>query len=576
MSAYPEYHMIPKDSQELWHVEDTASMIATSFETLAQQKNITLNFSHHTLTQRIQHVLYKVHLEQLLLFVLPKDMNFNWLHVKHLLSNQYPQINITRVSVWEIEKYHVYGYLYIPVAVNFDDLTTNDLPFTFGLEEALIQEDIIAEEDSFINGWMDQLFLFMLTEDILPTYVTYQMIDDLLLKQVLYNDELEDNSMMTDTDILSLSLDVLEERLEQLESEVDEFHWLDVDEPLSRSVSVDSIKDQEDVEDAYNGLNDHLLIDELENTFEFPEKSDSDSLINTPEVDELMTESNHQEIQDSLEKIQELLDKEAELEFKRQRKQKKEKLEELSHIPSHVKDSQEKKHLSDETLYPEQIEYFEKHELATYTKDDLIHRVLYLQESLKRASDGKSRLEITNERLEYQNKQLERQLMNYQIQRFEETPVHQQRAKDWHKKIKIPIAEYDELIQKAKLLEHIWKINQQLIGTSEKMIIQDKDKIYAFEKVQQIKNSARDLELFVMMDECKNIQERVKIKKKFLFLPARVIIQKRDYENLLEKATYYDMMHVENQVLERLLESSYDNGPKKKKKVNKQVSSSKE
>ena len=61
--------------------------------------------------------------------------------------------------------------------------------------------------------------------------------------------------------------------------------------------------------------------------------------------------------------------------------------------------------------------------------------------------------------------------------------------------------------------------------------------LFFYIKVQQIKNSARDLELFVMMDECKNIQERVKIKKKFLFLPARVIIQKRDYENLLAKAT---------------------------------------
>ncbi len=180
---------------------------------------------------------------------------------------------------------------------------------------------------------------------------------------------------------------------------------------------------------------------------------------------------------------------------------------------------------------------------------------LYFEEEIKREKDAKERMRLTKEKLEYEISRLEKKVMDSGLDLLEQEPPYVKRKEDWHKVKKIPLKEYDQLYQKAKYLEHTWTINQQLVGTTERMVIKEAEITYERERVKKIKNSAKDIELFVMMDECRMIHERVKIKKGSFFRKPFARILKGDYENIVEKAAYFDVLQSENRLLEKIIEA---------------------
>lgn len=177
----------------------------------------------------------------------------------------------------------------------------------------------------------------------------------------------------------------------------------------------------------------------------------------------------------------------------------------------------------------------------------------YFEQALKQAIDTKERMRLSKEKLEYEITRLEKKVMEGGLDLLEDLP-YVDRKENWYKLKKIPLQEYDQLYQKSKYLEYTWKVNQQLNGTTERMVFEDEKVIYEKERVKKIKESAKDIELFVMMDECQKINERVKIKKKTFWRKPVAKILTGDYENLIEKAAYFDILQSENSFLEKMIE----------------------
>lgn len=201
---------------------------------------------------------------------------------------------------------------------------------------------------------------------------------------------------------------------------------------------------------------------------------------------------------------------------------------------------------------------------------ELERQNIYFAEELKREKDAKERMRLAKEKLEHVVTRLEKQLLTSSMEFLENEPPYVERDDHWYKKITVDLRDYDQCYQKAKYLEHTWKVNQELITTSEKFTITPSKLTYERERVQKIKNSTKEIELFVMMDECRAISERVKIRKGFLFLKPRVKILKGDYDNLMEKAAYFDVLQSENQLLERIIQDQIDdehNVPKQAEKI---------
>lgn len=181
-------------------------------------------------------------------------------------------------------------------------------------------------------------------------------------------------------------------------------------------------------------------------------------------------------------------------------------------------------------------------------------QALYYEEALRRERDAKERIKVTNEKLEHLVSRLERQVMENSLDIIEGEIPYVERSEDWYRKKHIDLIEYDQLYQKAKYLEHTYQVNQRLIVISERLTIGESEMKYERERVNRLKQSPKDIELFVMMDECKMINDRVKIRQGFLWMKPRVVILSGDYENLVEKAAYFDVIQSENQMLERIID----------------------
>jgi len=192
---------------------------------------------------------------------------------------------------------------------------------------------------------------------------------------------------------------------------------------------------------------------------------------------------------------------------------------------------------------------------ATYeaTISELEKQQVYYETELKQLKDARVRMQLTNDKLNHFIAHLERQMMSSSLDVLEGDPPYVERTKDWYKKRRIPLIEYDRLYQKAKYLEHTWHLNQRLLSMSEQLAFSQLDFSYDFSRINDIRDSAKDIELFVMMDECRVINNRVKIHKGFLWRAPSVTILKNDYENLVEKAAYFDVIQAENQMLERMI-----------------------
>lgn len=195
----------------------------------------------------------------------------------------------------------------------------------------------------------------------------------------------------------------------------------------------------------------------------------------------------------------------------------------------------------------------EQYEVSTSTTD-LNKQALYYEEALRRERDSKERMRVAKDKLEHLVSRLERQVTENSLTVIEGEIPYVERKDDWYQKKHIDVLEYDQLYQKARYLEHTWQINQRLIVISERMTIDESEMKYERERVNRLKHSTKDIELFVMMDECKMINERVKVRQGFLWMKPRVTIMTADYENLVEKAAYFDVIQSENQILERIIE----------------------
>ena len=178
----------------------------------------------------------------------------------------------------------------------------------------------------------------------------------------------------------------------------------------------------------------------------------------------------------------------------------------------------------------------------------------FYAEELRRESEEKERMRQTNERLEQLVTHLERREQLATFDLVEQDINFHERSDDWYKKRTVDLAEYDLLYRKAKYLEHTWQVNQQLTVTTERMTMNESKLTYERERLNHLKSSAKDIELFVMMDECKMINDRVKIRQGFFWLKPHIRIMNGDYENLVEKANYFDIIHNENKFLEKIIE----------------------
>lgn len=173
-------------------------------------------------------------------------------------------------------------------------------------------------------------------------------------------------------------------------------------------------------------------------------------------------------------------------------------------------------------------------------------------------------------------KKLEKKLIEteeYTLQELEKQKKNKKVIRLTHnRKQKIELPEYENLYHKVKYLEHTWRLNQELIVRKERLTITETELTYEKEELLTLRKSTKEVELFVMMDECKTIHQRVKIRN-LPFMQPKAILLSKDYELLKEKALYFDLIERENQSLERWVTSQVLQNPKENRKKKEMFSS---
>ncbi|MEI5993913.1 hypothetical protein [Candidatus Enterococcus mansonii] len=174
-----------------------------------------------------------------------------------------------------------------------------------------------------------------------------------------------------------------------------------------------------------------------------------------------------------------------------------------------------------------------------------------IEEALSRERYAKERMRLANKKLEVVIEQMERQNLSRAIKELSK-PSSDGNEK-WDRMLRVDLREYSQLLQKAKFLEQSWLMNKDLMTKSEKMTISDNQLIYEREQVRSFKESVSTNEIYLILDECKLIESRIKIKKKSWFRQPYVRIMKMDYDSLLNKAAYFDLIQGENYLLEKIV-----------------------
>lgn len=174
--------------------------------------------------------------------------------------------------------------------------------------------------------------------------------------------------------------------------------------------------------------------------------------------------------------------------------------------------------------------------------------LLYLEEAFKREKSSKERLRNANEQLELLVEKLELSLLSNSVQYFEERETDDS---EWYKRIRVDLREYTLLIQKAKYLEQMWQLNEKLVNQAEKMMISDNQLIYERNQVTQIKSEYTSAEIQFVLYDCQLIESRSKVSIKPWLGKPHVKMLKMDYDNLVNKAAYFDLLQGESFALER-------------------------
>ncbi|WP_207694338.1 hypothetical protein DOK67_0000923 [Enterococcus sp. DIV0212c] len=195
----------------------------------------------------------------------------------------------------------------------------------------------------------------------------------------------------------------------------------------------------------------------------------------------------------------------------------------------------------------------EKVELSEYSSDDHddANYLLKIEEAVSRERYAKERMRLANKKLEVVIDQMERQNLSRAMKELSQSSSDDN--ENWDHILRVDLREYSQLLQKAKFLEQSWQMNKELVTKSEKMTISDNQLTYEREQVRSFKDSVSTNEIYLVLDECKLIESRVKIKKKSWFRQPHVRIMKMDYDSILNKAAYFDLIQGENYLLEQIV-----------------------
>ncbi|EOH90999.1 hypothetical protein [Enterococcus pallens] len=177
------------------------------------------------------------------------------------------------------------------------------------------------------------------------------------------------------------------------------------------------------------------------------------------------------------------------------------------------------------------------------------------QEEVKHESQSKARLRAVNQKLEMVIEKLELSMLYSGIQYFER---ENKEENDWDKRIKISLREYTYLLQKARFLEQMWNLNGELVNKTEKMTVTGNKLVYERDQVKQIKANLSARDIHFVLYECQVIESRAKVHARPWFRKPYVKLMKMDYDNLLSKAVYFDLLQGESALLERMVREQKD------------------
>ena len=177
------------------------------------------------------------------------------------------------------------------------------------------------------------------------------------------------------------------------------------------------------------------------------------------------------------------------------------------------------------------------------------------QEEIRQESQSKARLRAVNQKLEMVIEKLELSMLYSGIQYFERESKEES---DWDKRIKISLREYTYLLQKARFLEQMWNLNGELVNKTEKMTVTGNKLVYERDQVKHIKANLSARDIHFVLYECQVIESRAKVHTRPWFRKPYVKLMKMDYDNLLSKAAYFDLLQGESALLERMVREQQD------------------
>ncbi|MHC5372398.1 hypothetical protein ACYSNU_01210 [Enterococcus sp. LJL120] len=211
--------------------------------------------------------------------------------------------------------------------------------------------------------------------------------------------------------------------------------------------------------------------------------------------------------------------------------------------------------LADDEEFEEEAEAEVPTETLSLAEDEafpeLALKVEDLQNRLKHEKLNRQKVKNTNKKLELMIERLEQSLIANSISYFGEAD---EADEDWDKILKIDLREYTYLIQKTKYLEQMWQMNGKMLNRSERMTVSSDRITYERSQVDHIKDNFSANEISFALYESQMIEQRVKVHARTWFGIGKphVKIMKMDYDNLVSKAAYFDLLQGETIILEKI------------------------
>lgn len=178
------------------------------------------------------------------------------------------------------------------------------------------------------------------------------------------------------------------------------------------------------------------------------------------------------------------------------------------------------------------------------------------EENVRQESQSKARLRAVNQKLEMVIEKLELSMLYSGVQYFDRSQPKEE--SDWDKRLTISLREYTYLLQKARFLEQMWHLNGELVNKTEKMTVTGDKLVYERDQVKQIKANLSARDIHFVLYECQVIESRAKVHARPWFRKPYVKLMKMDYDNLLNKAAYFDLLQGESATLEKIVREHKD------------------